>query len=947
MGATNDHHRPLLSGILVKSARKVGDQLQYISTGTLTGLATRNSDSKKKVLVTNLHVMADISDSGVYQEPSGDEEMYQEAVSNDKKVGSLPAWDPDSPAWVPVVAGQNNVADVAICELDQGVDAKFILHDHPNHSDRQIIEGVVEPVDDDENPMRLTMLGAVNGEGTVTVDEVNDMECINGRTFTGLVVLDASQRPILDGDSGAPCLVKVRDNRYKMSCIVISSNASGHDGRAFPASVAQRELGITFGNRAPIAKASAPRIVAPGGAVTLDGSGSSDPEGDTLTYHWEQVTGSGMVPIGSIDVTLSSTSVASPTFTAPSKATRLTFRLTVTDSLGQTGTDTVTVRVNRQPVAVATAPETVAPDDPVILDGSGSSDPDGDTLTYHWEQVTGSGMVPIGSIDVTLSSTSVARPTFTAPSKATRLTFRLTVTDSLGQTGTDTVTVRVNRQPVAVATAPETVAPDDPVILDGSGSSDPDGDTLTYHWEQVTGSGMVPIGSIDVTLSSTSVARPTFTAPSKATRLTFRLTVTDSLGQTAMDTVTVRVNRPPVAVATAPETVAPDDPVILDGSGSSDPDGDTLTYHWVQMFGSVQEANRPGARVKLSDAAAANPSFTAPQTAGTLRFRLTVTDNHGASGTDDVTITVTPVYATPANFRAAATSNPGELHCTWTGPAGFDSATDQYQLRYKTETASIWSSLSMTAASYTLTNLASDGALYNVEVRAHYRDANGNTEGYSDFVSATGITSTPTNRAPIADAIGPIGTVTEGDTVSLDGTGSSDPDGDTLIYSWTQTAGPAVTLSNTASARPTFTAPAGPATLSFRLTVSDSQERTDSDTVSVSVESSTPPHTDHEDHDDHGDHTDHSDHTDRDALEAREHSDHDDHQDVTASHSDHSDRDALEAREHSDHDDHQDVTASHSDHTDRDSLSARSHSDHGDTTTYRLGLTATTWTTVT
>ena len=64
MGANNDHHRPLVSGILVKSARKVGDQLQYISTGTLTGLATRNSDSKKKVLVTNLHVLSGVTCPG-------------------------------------------------------------------------------------------------------------------------------------------------------------------------------------------------------------------------------------------------------------------------------------------------------------------------------------------------------------------------------------------------------------------------------------------------------------------------------------------------------------------------------------------------------------------------------------------------------------------------------------------------------------------------------------------------------------------------------------------------------------------------------------------------------------------------------------------------------------------------------------------------------------------
>ncbi len=148
MGVTRAYHRPLVSGIMVITAKQVENRIQNIGGGTLTGLATRNSDGKK-MLVTNLHVMS----GSVQTNPSGSEEMYQMAMTDDRKVGSLPAWDPDSPAWVPIVSGQDNIADVAMCGLDEGVDAEFTMHDHPNHSSRKIIEGMEEPVDDDNNPM--------------------------------------------------------------------------------------------------------------------------------------------------------------------------------------------------------------------------------------------------------------------------------------------------------------------------------------------------------------------------------------------------------------------------------------------------------------------------------------------------------------------------------------------------------------------------------------------------------------------------------------------------------------------------------------------------------------------------------------------------------------------------------------------------------------------------
>ena len=57
MGITKTYHRPLVSGIAVLSGKTVENRIEIIETGTLTGLATRNSDNAK-VLVTNLHVVS-------------------------------------------------------------------------------------------------------------------------------------------------------------------------------------------------------------------------------------------------------------------------------------------------------------------------------------------------------------------------------------------------------------------------------------------------------------------------------------------------------------------------------------------------------------------------------------------------------------------------------------------------------------------------------------------------------------------------------------------------------------------------------------------------------------------------------------------------------------------------------------------------------------------------
>jgi hypothetical protein len=198
------------------------------------------------------------------------------------------------------------------------------------------------------------------------------------------------------------------------------------------------------------------------------------------------------------------------------------FTYTVSDGNGGFGSATITVTVtnlNDPPVADAGMDQAVDTAVAVTLNGSGSSDPDGDLpLTYYWTQTGGPA--------VTLSDPAVVSPTFTSPSDPAVLTFTLSVTDSLGLADPtpDVVVITVNNQaPTAAAGSDQSVDTGATVTLDGSGSSDPDGDLpLSYHWSQTGGPA--------VALSDPTVVAPTFTAPGIPAVLTFTLAVTDSLG---------------------------------------------------------------------------------------------------------------------------------------------------------------------------------------------------------------------------------------------------------------------------------------------------------------------------------------------------------------------------------------------------------------------------------
>ena len=176
-----------------------------------------------------------------------------------------------------------------------------------------------------------------------------------------------------------------------------------------------------------------------------------------------------------------------------------------------------------------------------------------------------------------------------------------------------------NEAPIADASADVTTG-DAPlaVTFDGSGSTDPDGDTLTYAWSFSDGTSANGV--------STS---KTFT---QAGDYTATLTVTDPDGLNDSDSVTISVsdvdvNEAPTAAITASSTSgeAPVD-VSFNGSGSTDPDGDTLTYAWSFSDGTS------------ASGVATDKTF---DVVGTYTATLTVTDPDGLSDTAEVTITVT------------------------------------------------------------------------------------------------------------------------------------------------------------------------------------------------------------------------------------------------------------------------------------------------------------------
>ena len=605
----------------------------------------------------------------------------------------------------------------------------------------------------------------------------------------------------------------------------------------------------------PVADAGDNQTVLVGETVSFDGSGST---GNNLTYSWAFGTGA----------TPATDTGDMPSCTYSTPGTKVV-TLTVTDNNGATASDTVTITVHSAPVADAGSDQDVSVNKTVSFDGSGSSDPDGGELSYSWAFGT----------DATPSTGSGVMPSCTYSTTGAK-TVTLTVTDDEGVSRSDTVTITVHSLPVADAGSSQGASVGRAVSFDGSGST---GSNLSYSWDfgayatPATGSGVMPSctysrpGDKIVTLTVTDVAGATardtatvyaFTWPapppdaeagddqtvlvgetvrfdgsgstgnnliyswdfgtdatpadgrgvesscsySTTGEKTVTLTVTDvTTGErpTACDTVTITVHDAPIAEAGSDQTVLVGATVNFDGSGSSDPDGGDLIYSW--DFG--------------ADATPATGSVEMPSctysTIGTKTVTLTVTDDEGATASDTVTITVhkAPIadagsdqrvaVGSEVTFNGSGSSDPdgGNLTYSWEFGADADPETAEGVMPF-----CIYSARGAKTVILTVTDDEGATASDTVTINVY--------------------------NPPVADA-GNNQTVAVGTEVSFDGSGSSDPDGGVLTYSWEfgdaedpTAIGSEVTASHTYST-------IGDKTVT--LTVTDDEGATASHTVIITV----------------------------------------------------------------------------------------------------------------
>lgn len=526
-------------------------------------------------------------------------------------------------------------------------------------------------------------------------------------------------------------------------------------------------------------------------STTLDGSASTDVNGDALTHRWTLASR----PAGSV-AELSATSGRTVDLTAD-VAGDYVVTLVVSDGKLDSAPASATVRAsNTAPVADAGLDRSARVGETAVLDGSRSSDANGDPLTYAWTLETRPGASAAVVVD---ASQPIAR---LVPDVDGAYVLSLVVSDGTLASVADRVTLTVaavgaNRAPVADAGADQNVPTGTTVTLDGSASADPDGNLISYAWTLDTRPG----GSA-ATLADAASPRPSFVADRSGTYVA-SLVVNDGVLASIADQVVVTVsssNSAPAADAGPDQNVLVGATVELDGSASSDADGDLLTYAW-------SITSRPAgssAQLTYVDGVADDPAPTfVADLPGVYVVSLVVSDGKAFSAAASITVNaavgnVVPV-ANAGDDVSTVTGATTVLDGALSSDANGDPLTFAWRLVSRpagsqavlvNPTAATPSLTADVAGSYVVELIVSDGQL---------------TSAPDSVVVTAGDAST--NLAPVA-VVGPrLRNVAVGQTVQLDGSKSYDPNGTPLTYKWSFKSKPkksAATLQGSTTALPTF-----------------------------------------------------------------------------------------------------------------------------------------------
>lgn len=464
----------------------------------------------------------------------------------------------------------------------------------------------------------------------------------------------------------------------------------------------------------------------------------------------------------------------------------------------------------------------------ITLDGSGSTTPNGGGLTYQWTVST----KPEGST-ATLSSTTDAKPSFT-PDKPGDYAVDLVVKDSKVASAVARITLAAtNPDPTAVvAQASQGVLQGSTVTLDGSTSLPPTGAAaagLSYQWRL----DAQPAGSPTTVLVNATGAKASFVANKLGIyRATLVVRHGDRVSPAAQAEVKVNNgNSAPAAKASAPATVERGATVVLDGTGSTDADGDTLHYRWAFapfVENSSSPAKPRASKATITDPNSARASFVA-DAVGRYHLDFTVYDGSVAS-TQRVIVNV-------ANAAGAANTVPVAVFGRGDGSAlefevggwAFASADLSYDLDgnplvYKWT----WWNTATPNDKHVEVGASTGGLnLGNQLPAGTYQAQLVVNDGKVDSDIATGsfVIKIGANSAPVAVASVATGTGLVGGTLVFDGSGSSDRNGDQLTYQWTlldRPDGSTAALQNATAARASIV-PDKPGVYSAFLRVTDSK----------------------------------------------------------------------------------------------------------------------------
>jgi len=378
-------------------------------------------------------------------------------------------------------------------------------------------------------------------------------------------------------------------------------------------------------------------------------------------------------------------------------------------------------------------------------------------LTVNFNGTGSSAVKPIASYAWNFGNaqTATGSTSFTTYNTPGTYTASLEVTDSDGDKDTKTVTITVtapvNVAPTAAISTSGTagIAPF-AVNLSGSGSSDPDGTIASYSWNFGDGSPANTTVSPSKTYSTPGI-------------YTVTLTVTDNQGATGTATQLITVTATPNVSPTASiQTVAVAGTIPLtvtfSGAGSTDPDGTIASYAW--DFGNSTSATGASAQAVYTSA-------------GTYTVTLTVTDDDGATGTQQVAIEVSldPNIAPSAAFSTSVISGSAPLAVSFDGSASSD--VDGTIATYAWNFGNGQNAAGATAA-----------VTYNLPGTYIATLTVTDNKGAIGTATKTIVVSPPPNQSPVANFTTTPSSGTAPLLVQLSSVGTSDPDGAIVGYAW-------------------------------------------------------------------------------------------------------------------------------------------------------------------